>query len=150
MGFSELLKRRVLCCLILPSLFLLVAGCGGPGYRLAPVSGRVTLDGKAVPGAHVVFQPVAHGERDPNPGPGSHGLTDAEGRFVLETAESARPGAVVGEHVVRIRSGRPEAERDDVGSAAPDPLPPASRDGSLRFTVPAGGTSEADFALTWR
>jgi len=39
-------------------LFVVVAGCGGDGPRLVPVSGKATLDGKPVEGASVSFVPV--------------------------------------------------------------------------------------------
>lgn len=126
-----------------------MAGCGGPEYEVVPVAGQVTLDGKAVPGAYVVFQPIGmeFGEGKINPGPGSVGRTDAEGRFALEIVDPARPGAVVGEHAVRIRMHREAAPRDDMGQPIADPLPTKCRDGSMRFTVPEGGTEDARFDL---
>ena len=36
---------------------LLVAGCGGRGYEVAPVSGTVTVDKRPATGVHVSFQP---------------------------------------------------------------------------------------------
>ena len=77
-------------CLV---LVLAALGCGSD-YRLAPVSGRVTLNGKPLAGAHVHFQPIGS-RAQPSPGPGSHGVTDAEGRFTLQV-DARQPGAVVG------------------------------------------------------
>ena len=73
-------------------LAVLVAGCGG-GLDLIPVSGTVTLDGKPVDGAAVVFVPVAGG-------PVASGTTEAGGKFRLMTINDA--GAVPGEHHVTV------------------------------------------------
>ena len=73
-------------------LAVLIAGCGG-GLDLIPVSGTVTLDGKPVDGAAVVFVPVAGG-------PVASGTTEAGGKFRLMTVNE--PGAVPGEHHVTV------------------------------------------------
>lgn len=69
---------------------------------LGKVSGVVTLDGVAMRGAMVTFQPVASEE----PGTrlsSSVGRTDEEGRFTLTYVKDV-PGAVVGEHKVFIQA----------------------------------------------
>jgi hypothetical protein len=71
---------------------MLLGGCGG-GLALVPVSGVVTLDGKPVADAGVLFAPVAGG-------PPATGGTDANGAFELRT--NNRPGAVVGKHRVTV------------------------------------------------
>jgi hypothetical protein len=133
---------------VLGCLLLLLTGCGGPKYQTAPVSGRVTLDGRPMANAHVSFQPTAQG--NPNPGPGSFGVTDADGHFRLQTIQPRQDGAVVGSHVVRIVPYRPnEGLKDDDTVRPRDPsLPPQADDGSLRFAVSPDGTDRADFALT--
>lgn len=67
------------------------AGCRS-GIELLPVSGVVTLDGKPVEQATVLFKPET--------GPVAYGQTDAAGRFELSTA--GRKGAVPGKHLVSI------------------------------------------------
>lgn len=67
------------------------AGCRS-GVELLPVSGVVTLDGKPVEQATVLFKPET--------GPVAYGQTDAAGRFELSTA--GRKGAVPGKHKVSI------------------------------------------------
>ena len=52
----------------------LAAGCGRDG--VAPVSGRVTLNGQPLANVHVSFQPIAAGT-DLNSGGGSYAFTDA-------------------------------------------------------------------------
>lgn len=126
------------------------AGClvclaiGGCHSDVVPVSGRVTLNGKPLAGAVVTFQP--HSEHGPRPGTtGSVGRTDEEGRFRLRLVEPDAPGAAVGEHSVTIsavKSGSDEAAVTGIQ------LPKAWSDGSQRFVVPAGGTTQADFKIS--
>lgn len=140
-GNSGLGRIFAILCLL---VFL---GCGRSAYQTAPVSGRVTLDGRPLGSAHVSFQPVAAG--NPNTGPGSFGRTDAEGRFRLETIGAHKDGAVVGKHIVRISPYQPEQDlKDDEVRPRDKTLPPQADDGSLRCDVPPGGTDHADFALT--
>jgi hypothetical protein len=97
----------------------------------------------------VNFQPIA-GEGTENPGPGSTGITDAEGRFVLKTIDG-EDGAVVGEHQVRIYSHNPEGPPP---ASDTDPRPPVelvprryNYQSTLTHTVPAEGDQAADFDL---
>jgi hypothetical protein len=70
-----------------------LTGCGG-GSQVAPVTGRVTLDRRPLEHADVMFQPDA--SQRP-----SNGRTDADGRYEL-AYKRGQPGAIVGEHTVRI------------------------------------------------
>jgi hypothetical protein len=135
-----------------------MAGCSGKDYRTVPVSGRVTLDGKPLADAGLIFVPLAKDRDNPNVGPGSLGRTDAGGRFTLQTVYG-ETGAVPAEHVVRISlASKQDAEEspDDLTpegniEAAPAPrrleLPPSAVDGSLHFEVPPEGTDQANFDL---
>ena len=86
--------------LILPLFVgLLAAGCTGGGPKLVPVTGKVTMNGKALKNAKVDFHP------DPdmgNTGPGSSGTTDENGEFTLVCSQGSKPGAVVGHHRVIV------------------------------------------------
>jgi hypothetical protein len=75
-------------------LLLLAVGCGQSGPKLAPVEGRVTLDGRPLDTVDVVFQPSDGGR------PGT-ARTDAEGHYELVYKRGSM-GARVGEHTVRI------------------------------------------------
>jgi hypothetical protein len=75
-------------------LFVLLAGCSKSGPEVAPVSGHVTLDGRPLENADVVFQP--EGAKSP-----SYGRTDAEGYYELGYKRGV-PGAIIGEHTVSI------------------------------------------------
>ncbi|SRR5579883_3401125 len=132
-------------------LFVLLgtAGCS-QGYRLAPVSGTVTLNGQPLAGADVHFQPI--GSKDnPNPGPGSHGKTDDQGRYSLRVDER-QAGAVVGTHRVMIFAytrGTAGPQPDAGGGKKKDRVPLRYNEKTeLTCEVPAGGRSDADFPLT--
>jgi hypothetical protein len=118
-------------------------------YQVAPVSGRVTLDDKPLANVHVNFQPMASGKQ--NPGPGSHGKTDADGKYTLKVTFTRQEGAVVGKHQVRISGlGGESSHQSDAGIVPPkDPVPPwYNRDTILTFDVAPGGTHQADFHLS--
>src|SRR5262249_9456960 len=124
----------------------------------APVSGTVYLNGKPLANALVQFQPIGTRE-NPNPGRGSFGATDANGKFTLRY-DGEKDGAVVGNHRVAITTmiNKQKVEIDpDKGS--PDGVDPAQKPGpekiparyndktTLTFEVPRGGTDKADFRL---
>ena len=149
--FRPGLRQRVPHFLVVCGLGLAVAGCGGPSYQVAPVSGKVTLDGKAMANVHVGFQPISEGKDNPNPGPGSSGVTDAEGRYTLKLVGVDQPGAVVGKHRVYLSVDQPDAGAEsDVGVPVRSVLPASARDGSIQFTVAPEGTDKADFSLKSR
>jgi hypothetical protein len=138
---------------------LLVAGCSGDDFKLAPVSGRVTKNGHPLPNVRVVFQPM-DGE---NPGPGSVGTTDTDGRYtlVVSSQQHTGDGAVVGRHRVAIGTilpGEGEKPTDaSVGSVDGAPLagrelipPQYNQNSTLTFVVPPGGTDKADFDLQFK
>jgi hypothetical protein len=129
-------------------VLLAAAGCG---HRVAPVSGRVTLDGLPLANAFVTFQPIAQG-KDINPGPGSAGKTDADGKYTLKVVGSNSRGALVGPHRVTIvaYAGELPKSTDDFNPNLPPQILPAEYNSAskLRFEVPARGTDQADFELT--
>ena len=126
------------------ALLLLVVGCGQP---TAPVSGRITFDGKPLANATVIFQPLA----EPNPGPGSKGKTDADGKYSLQLMVGETSGAIPGQHKVEITAFEGGDLKQSSGPdmvarkrIVPDEYNTKSQ---LTFDVPAGGTMSADFAL---
>jgi hypothetical protein len=82
----------------LPIRFVLLvmsfAGCGKTGSNLAPVTGRITLDGKPLEKADILFQP--DGSKPP-----SAGRTNADGRYELAYKRGVM-GSTVGSNTVRI------------------------------------------------
>lgn len=114
------------------------SGCG-PTPPTVPVSGKVTLDGKPLPKAHVHFEPV----NDDTP---SEGETDANGRYklILEGRHGFE-GALLGKHKVVIYTREEDPKYGPSGK-----VPVKYHDGTepLFFEVKPGGTEKADFALT--
>lgn len=86
----KLLLRQLLC----GTLLLVVTSCGQGGPEVAPVKGRVTLDGRPLAMADITFQP-ASGDRP------STARTDADGLYEL-MYKRGLVGARTGEHTVRI------------------------------------------------
>jgi hypothetical protein len=141
------MRKRLLVGLAL----VLAAGCAkGPKY--APVSGKVTLNGKPLAGATVNFQPIAP-EGGVNAAPGSSGKTNEAGEYTLSVATGER-GAWVGKHRVLVsalstQAGDSDARPPRGGWPQADKVPKKyNADTQLTFDVPAGGTDKADFALT--
>lgn len=138
--------------LVLGLALVLALGCGS--RKFAPVSGKVTLNGQPLAGATVSFQPIAP-EGSVEAAPGSVGKTNEKGEYTLKAA-TGENGAWVGQHRVIISSLDPKVGEGDEraprgGWPLADKVPEKySQDPKqmLTFTVPAGGTDKADFALT--
>ena len=96
-------------------LAIVTLGCDSSDLELVPVSGLVTLDGKAVAGAAIVFTPQKGGRP-------AWGTTDEQGEFHLTTLEE-NDGAIVGTHVatVSLREATPMIPTPDGLDAYPDP-----------------------------
>jgi hypothetical protein len=69
-------------------------GCGKSGPQIAPVHGRVTLDGRPLVRADITFQPEGAQRA-------SIGRTDDEGHYEL-AYKRGEPGAIVGKHTVHV------------------------------------------------
>jgi hypothetical protein len=126
-------------------LIFVAVGCGP---AVVPVTGRVTLDAKPLPNAKVVFMPEMDRKE---PGPGSIGTTDADGRFTLHLLTGTTNGAIVGKHKISISAYNEVAEEGKPAhmKGFGTPLVPSHYNAQtkLTFDVPAGGTSTADFDL---
>jgi hypothetical protein len=97
-------------------------GCSGSGVKYAPVSGKVTMDGKPLAKVNVIFIPL--------PTPGSDvagdtagGVTDENGQYTLKTSthDGMKDGAQVGKHKVSIslQESRGEGDRAIVREKLP-------------------------------
>lgn len=84
-------------------MMVLVAGCGKSGPELAPVSGRVTLNGQPLENADISFQP----DNAKSP---SAARTDKDGHYELGYKRGVL-GGIVGQHTVRIKVS-PEVVRN--------------------------------------
>jgi hypothetical protein len=85
--------RLVISCVV---LLLVFSGCNKSGPDLAPVSGRVTLDGKPAESTKVMFYP--EGAKSP-----SLGRTDKEGRYMLRYKRGVE-GGTIGWNIVRLET----------------------------------------------
>lgn len=134
-------------------LVLLVAGCssgGGNLPRTVPASGVVTLDGKPVDGAQVVFVPADAGVT------GAYGVTDASGRFSLRAFEQ-KDGAIPGQYLVQVSKTIEVRLPGPAGSVdGGDPVRfehgvPARytnvQSSGLTATIPENGTKDLKFEL---
>src|SRR5262249_15403656 len=148
------------CCrqLALISLAALATlpGCssGPPGPKLVPASGTVTLDGKPLGNADVMFIP-----KDDTRGQAAVAHTDESGKFELLTADRKSKGTVAGSYRVIISKLVTPDGRDFI----PDPnsgpmdtgnfkeLLPTTYTDQLQTTltadIPDGGTSALEFKL---
>jgi hypothetical protein len=125
-------------------------GCGS-SYQMAPVSGKVTLNGQPLANATVAFNPVPKPQsKTSDAGPHSVSKTNEKGEFTLQTT-TGENGALVGEHTVAISSiiedqgdGRPPRG----GWPLKDKIPARYNSKSeLTFAVPSGGSTQANFDL---
>lgn len=149
---------------------LLLVGCGSE--NLVSVSGKVTADDKPLAGVRVIFSPHPS-EENPKPGVWSHGLTNDQGEFTLVN-RNKKDGAFAGVHAVSFEYDDVDAdEMGDLADALEDAKdegtkeeadeinkrideikqlakgrPTFSEDFSIEFTVPAGGTKEANFKVS--
>lgn len=81
-------------------IFLALTGCQR-GPRIVPVSGVITLDGRPVEGAAVMYMLIPGGRI-------ATGITDAQGRYTLTTHPSGN-GAYEGTHSVTVSLYRDES-----------------------------------------
>src|SRR5215210_5318730 len=131
------MTRRVVTAAALAALLAGSAGCGG--QKFVPVSGRVTLDGQPLANAVVSFLPAAQDGSVTAAGPGSMAVTDDRGEFALKVV----PGRTTGGLRVAVTPNNPD------GPYRGTPIPARYNTATtLRFTVPPGGTAEANFDLT--
>ena len=110
--------------LVIAAAMLGAFGCGQP-YDFAQVEGKVTLAGRPLQGIRVWFYLEADGREQP---PYASGTTDSSGVYHL-TAETGKPGALVGKHRVVVNWAVPERNPNKRPSPPLRPLIP------LRYTA---------------
>jgi hypothetical protein len=125
----------------LASVALVWAGCSTGGPEIAYVTGKVTMDGKPLANATVVFIPENGRPAGAN--------TNADGHYVLNFSEGRR-GTIPGLSSVRISTLR-DAGQDDNGQSipgSPETIPARyNTDSTLEFNVEAKKKNIADFDL---
>jgi hypothetical protein len=110
-----------------------------PTHRVA---GKVTFDGKPIPGAYIVFRGIGKERRLPR----ADGTVESDGTFRLSTY-TAFDGAPAGEYAVTVELRKPRFTAD--GRQGPNQLPSRFADSTksgLRVTVKPG-PNNFDFQL---
>jgi hypothetical protein len=138
--------------LLLGFVFTLVVslGCSG-AKKFAPVSGTVILNGKALAGATVTFEPIAD-KGSIEAGDSSSGKTNEKGEYTL-TSTKGKLGAQVGKHQVSVSLLKPQIGEDDKrpprGGWKQADLVPARYNSKteLTYDVTPEGTDKANFDL---
>jgi hypothetical protein len=115
-------------------LLVLLLGCGGGGPQVAPVTGTVTLDGRPLPNAEVMFVPEGGGRA-------STARTVDGGQYEL-LFKRGQNGALVGPHTVRIWVSH------EVVRNPPKIAPRYDSESELRREVKAGEDNVFDFDVT--
>ncbi len=128
---------RVLLCSFMATAMI---GCGPGGPEIARVQGTVTMDGKPLPAAVIMFVPQK--------GRPSASETDANGKYTLEFS-AGRKGAIPGINRVEINTARLAYEKDGKQYPAVKESVPAqyNRNTELEFNVEPGKTNIANFDL---
>lgn len=145
MRFLKPASRRAVA---LAACAILAGGCGGVDLERAPVSGKVTLDGKPLERGSIQFIPKDGDSR------GAAWGEIAAGSYAILAADGPAPGS----YDVAIA---PDVEAGGAAPSEPPPLPgdppPDAIDGPsvtytpsapLKADVAAGGPNTFDFDLT--
>lgn len=115
-----------------------IAGCGRAPFPVAPVHGRVTIDGQPLASGKVLFAPIAQDDRL-EAGKWAMGTVQPDGTFVLSTY-GENDGAIVGDHWATVVSS-------PGGTAATTPKFNRVRI-PRRISVVAGQDNEVSISLT--
>jgi hypothetical protein len=145
---------RYLICLLLLAGSIAWVGCAPAGLEgTIAASGTVTHNGQAVEGATVVFSPEGEGRA-------ASGLTDASGRFQLQTL-TPEDGVMPGKYQVaisktQVEGGMSEEQADTSKKGEPTDVPvkellpkkyKSPTTSGLTAEVTAGGKNEFTFDL---
>jgi hypothetical protein len=124
-----------------------VAACAGCGGGLVPVEGKMTLDGKPLEGAYVVFFPVGASVNDPTM---FSGLTDARGHYEMRGRGGGPIGVLPGKYRVTLTTAVAGPNDNENTPLPPERIPAKYRDEFKEFEVPEGGTKDANFDMKSR
>jgi len=116
----------------------LLAGCGQDGPPLGTVTGTVTLDGKPVADARILFQPAE--------GSPSLAITDDRGNYNLAYAPG-KFGAMLGEHQVQITTGGLFRMPDGTEQDRKEILPDSCHSNSALVRTVEPGANVIDFEI---
>lgn len=133
-------SKSCACMAVAMCTLSMLTGCNKAPYELAPVVGKVTIDGQPLADGQVMFAPRAKGG-DGKAGKPAMGNIKPDGTFTLSTYAQG-DGAVVGEHIATIYG--PEEQ-----SALPPGVPKFSKLTlpGRSFNVSEEGRNEIEIAL---
>ncbi|HXG12132.1 MAG TPA: hypothetical protein VNK04_20425 [Gemmataceae bacterium] len=122
----------------------LVSGCGANPYRMAPVRGRVTCNGKPATGGVIKFLPIdapeKTGRKPGHTGHPSSGTVGEDGSFTLTSMDGkSGPGALIGPHKVVFEAPptrRPTLSADDRSVMSPEEIKAAEAELARRPVYP--------------
>lgn len=106
-----------------------------------PINGRVTIDGKPLANAEILYFPVAEGQARPG-----FGLSDRDGHFSIISTEEIR-GVVPGEYRIAISAPLAEAVDANQGPSASS-SEEQLRTSSSRSAIPQRYSNPAESGLT--
>jgi hypothetical protein len=130
--------RLVIHACTAAAILIGITGCGGQ----AGVSGLVTLDGKPLPGVHLVFFP-----KDGDPRTAKLFVADADdqGRFTVGAIGSPQGGIPPGPYRLSLTTAYSATAGDD--EPPPPELVPVAYRAGIDFEVPASGVRDAAIEL---
>ena len=138
-----MLKGNTKLVVLLVLIVATTASCGGLADTV-PVEGKVTLDKKPLANATVMFTPMKGNGAGP-----FVGTTDDQGQFMLGLFESSRVGAAVGDYNVIIATVKSDPNENST-QGKKEIVPAEYRNGSIKYEVRPGGTTEANFDMKSR
>lgn len=111
------MSARLLYVLVFLATAVPLAGCGGglgDAPDVAPVSGKVTLNGQALPGVSVLYEPIEVPEK--KVASSSSAMTNEQGEYELVFSRDLM-GAMIGKHRVKLVK---DEELDEDGNKVPN------------------------------
>ena len=117
----------------------------GCGAKPIPIEGTITLDDEPLAAVQILLD-----QPDIDDGKSFAGKTDEEGHFVLHSVGGEPPQKVAGEYRVSLTTAVAPRDATEHDPLPPERIPKHYQDGKLSFTVPQGGTDQANFELTKR
>ena len=130
--------------LTIAALMVVVTGCGGGNrLELVPVKGVVTLDGKPLADARIIFRPAEGGRP-------SNAVTDSYGSYKLKYTED-QYGALPGKHSVSISTfveADPDSSDPLIKTGRRESLPANyNTQTTLQAELESGSSEKLDFEL---
>ncbi|QDU08970.1 carboxypeptidase regulatory-like domain-containing protein [Gimesia aquarii] len=131
---------------LLTLICIVGSGCGGSQVSdqpdLGTVTGTVTMDGTALPGAMVIFSPEK--------GRSSMGTTDSEGKYEMIYVGDTK-GAKLGNHkisITTVQEGNSEESGEETATTFKETIPAKYNTKTTLTEIVKEGDNVFDFELT--